>query len=203
MAFNSVTYANGLLTLPTSVAHPSFSHAAAWTKEGSGHSLVTRNSRDDLVGVLVGKISDHRLFCNPMGNYRPDSRFSTDFSNTKFQFTVGIPEEQVLVPVFRNAVANLLKIQKAISTTNDNKYLLEDDGDLTSVRFSMKMFEKRVSNHAKNLSYRKKLYHLSFVLKPINVLDHRVFLSDIEAPDGHMPRNSNGTTSFFISLFII
>jgi hypothetical protein len=145
MAFDSATYANGLLNLPASVAHPSFPHAAAWGKDGSGHSLVTRNSRDDLVGIIVGKISDHRLFCSPIGNYRPDSKFSTDFSNTKFQFTVSIPEEQALVPGFRNGITNLIKIQKAISTTDNNKYLLEDEGDLTSVRFFMKMFEKRVS----------------------------------------------------------
>ena len=106
---------------------------AAWTKEGSGHSLVSKNSSDNLVGVLVVKISDYRLLCSPMGNFRTDSSFSSSFSSAKFQLSVGIPDEPPLVPVFRSAVASLHKLQKSISTTNTNKYLLEDEGDLTTI----------------------------------------------------------------------
>ena len=144
MAFNSLTYRDELITLPTSVAHPSFSQTAAWTKDGSGHCLVTKNCRDNLVGVLVGKISDHRLFCSPSGNYCLQSKFSSEFCDAKFQLNVGIPDEPALIPIFRNSVSTLLKLQKSISTTNDNRYLLEDDGDLATIRFSMKMFDKRV-----------------------------------------------------------
>ena len=105
---------------------------------------MNRKTTEEMVGIIVGKISDYRLLCGPTGNFHLDSRFSTDFSAAKFQLDLGIPDEPALVPVFKNSVATLLKVEKNISTTKDNRYLLADSGDMTTIRFSSKLFEKRV-----------------------------------------------------------
>lgn len=146
MAFNSVTYRQDLINVPNNVTHPSFSQLSGWAKEDSGHRLVNRKTNEEMVGIIVGKISEYRLLCGPVGNFHLDSKFAKDYSAAKFQLDLGIPDEPALVPIFKSSVATLLKVEKNISTTKDNRYLLTDSGDMTTIQFSSKLFEKRVRN---------------------------------------------------------
>jgi hypothetical protein len=145
MAFDAVAYRNQLQLEDACITKPSFFHSVGWSKEGSGHVLVTKSTGETVVPIMIGKVSEHRLQCDPTGNFRIESNFSNDFSKTKFSFSAGILDEPALKPTFLNAVSTLNKLQKSLSTTNDNRNLIDDEGDMSSIRFSAKMFEKRVS----------------------------------------------------------
>lgn len=144
MPFDSVAYRDEMLCVPSFVAHPSFCNSIGWAKEGSGHGLAWKKSGDSVVCVIVGKVSDYRLQCSPVGNYRLDSQFGS-YSSAKFQLSMGVPEERALGTTYMTCMANLVKLQNAISSTGINRYLLEDEGALASMRCSSKIFEKRVS----------------------------------------------------------
>lgn len=145
MSFDPVIYRDEMLSVPSFVAHPSFCNSIGWAREGSGHGLVWKKSGESVVCVIVGKVSDHRLQCSPVGNYRLDSKFGP-YSSAKFQLSIGVPEERALSSTYMTSIANLVKLQNSISSTGINRYLLEDEGALASMRCSSKIFEKRVSS---------------------------------------------------------
>jgi len=144
MAFNSVSYKDALVARSDFISHPLFLKDGGWAKEGSGHVLASKSAGEDLVGVIVGKVSPHRLQCSPVGNYQVDSKVQPDFTKAKFQFTLDSPDELALKATFRSAVSSLLRLQNNISTTGSNKNLVEGEGDTASVHFSTKIFNKRV-----------------------------------------------------------
>ena len=144
MVFNARAYKEELVALPNCLAHPHFVEKVGWTKQDTGHLLVSQSTGEEIVAITVGKVSPFRLQCGPAGNFRSDSKVQNDFSKAKFQLTLDMPEEPALVPVYKAGLTTLTKLQKSASSTNDNRNLLQDEGDLTSIRFAAKLFEKRV-----------------------------------------------------------
>ena len=146
MVFDAVLYRDELISLPNCLAHPRFIKKAGWGKEDTGHVLVYQSTGDDLVAIIVGKVSPYRLLCGPDGNFRAESKVQSDFSKAKFQFTLDMPDEPALLPVYKAGLSTLTKLQKSASVTGDNKNLLQDENDVASIRFAARIFEKRVSH---------------------------------------------------------
>lgn len=144
MVFNTLSYKDELISLPNCLAHPRFIEQAGWGKQDTGHVLVSQSTGDELVAITIGKVSPYRLLCGPEGNFRAESKVQSDFSKAKFQLTLDLPDEPALVPVYRAGLSTLMRLQKSASATGDNRNLLQDEGDLASIRFAAKIFEKRV-----------------------------------------------------------
>lgn len=144
MAFDAADFRDQLESTPMYIGNPSLLQSAGWVRNMSGHDLVHKSSGEILIGILVAKISDFRLQCTPSGNFRTDTKFEKEFKKAKFQFSAGIPDEQILESTFNNAVANLIKLQKTHSTTGVNRNLVEDNASSVFVRFGANIFEKRV-----------------------------------------------------------
>ena len=144
MVFDSVSYRDELLELPNCLANPHFIEAAGWAREDTGQVLVSRANSEELVAIIVGKVSPFRLQCGPAGNFRPESKVQNDFSKAKFQLTLERPDEAALMPIYDTGVSTLMRLQKSATSTNDNRNLFQDDGTTPSIRLGTKMFEKRV-----------------------------------------------------------
>ena len=144
MVFNAVSYKDELISLPNCLAHPRFIEKAGWGKQATGQILVSQSTGEELIAITIGKVSPYRLFCGPGGNFRAESKVQSDFSKAKFQLNLDLPDEPALVPVYKAGLSTLMRLQKSASATGDNRNLLQDEGELASIRFAAKIFEKRV-----------------------------------------------------------
>ena len=125
-------------------ASGNFLSVVGWKRQNAGNNLVVKSTGEDIVCIAVGKALDYRLNCSPSGNFNPD--FETPLHKSKFQFTLGRPDNTVFATDYDKTVATLKKIQQTIASTNSQKNLiLEENKTETNVRFSTAMFEAKVS----------------------------------------------------------
>ena len=92
--------------------------------------------------VVVGEALPNRLNVSPRGNFNP--QYTTDVTASKFQLLLGSPSDADLANDFSIAVDKLRRLQAAVATSTDRRYLIEGEGRLPVLRFSSPMFETKV-----------------------------------------------------------
>ncbi|KAG6848763.1 hypothetical protein H0H93_014331, partial [Arthromyces matolae] len=131
--FNADRARKNAAQLPNYVASPGFGDRVQWKKRGNANLLLEcdRNTNDvtEAVCVIIGEVSDERLFTNPLGNYNPQFN---KLATAKYQLSLTCPAEPVLADDFKNTLRNLSAIQDGVGAGLDNQYfLIRMDGSQT------------------------------------------------------------------------
>lgn len=143
MTFHNRTHRDTLQQLRAYVATAVFLSNTGWKRERGAHILVTKPAGEEISAVVVGQVSDNRLYLGPAGNF--SSRFGT-LASAKFQFSIGVPDDAVFAEDYARSLENLAKLQRSISTTEDARHLIVDDDGEKLIRLTSPLFEKRVSS---------------------------------------------------------
>lgn len=116
-----------------------------------------------MVSVIVGRVLEHRLYCGPNGNYLDsDSKFGT-LATAKFQLQLGRPIGSVFALDYKKVLENVAKLQAQVASTQDRRNFLINDGGIRNLRFTRRVFEKRVCPPINSLhvlcSFSAQLWH--------------------------------------------
>ncbi|KAJ8590085.1 hypothetical protein M405DRAFT_707730, partial [Rhizopogon salebrosus TDB-379] len=88
-----------------------------WFRDSRGDIVVDKTSKEEFVGVVVGRIDPQKLNCGPEGNHiRADI---SPLAKAKFQFQLGVPFESAFMQDFDKVVKNLESLQGKIAETGD------------------------------------------------------------------------------------
>lgn len=113
-------------------------------------------TNEDAVLILVGKVLDDRLFCGPSGNWSPNNTFG-GLRTAKYNFTLGLPDEDAFTNDFTSAFKTLGTLQNNIASTPHRLHFLLGEGEqFSTLRFATPVFEKRevVSRTSPNDGYK-------------------------------------------------
>jgi hypothetical protein len=138
---NLTTHREKLRRQQSYAATASFTQSSGWALAKTGHVLVTNPGGIEQVGIGVGRVLDHKLFCGPMANYNPQFQNAT-LDKAKYTFTLGRPEQPGFREDFDLLYANLDKLQSSICYGKDRRNML--DPQTKTIRFTCPLFEKRV-----------------------------------------------------------
>ena len=115
-----------------------------WQYEEAGHVLVDSSSGSNVVAVVVARVLEHYLCCEPNGNYlNSDSTFVT-LATAKFQLQLGRPIGTVFAINYDKFLENVAKIQAQIASTQDRRNFIIVDRPNRNLRFARKIFQKWV-----------------------------------------------------------
>ena len=102
-----------------------------------------KTTNEDAVLILVGKVLDDRLFCGPSGNWSPNNTFG-GLRTAKYNFTLGLPDEDAFTSDFTSAFKTLGTLQNNIASTPHRLHFLLGEGEqFSTLRFATPVFEKR------------------------------------------------------------
>lgn len=127
-------------------AGPVFVESARWQYENNGHVLVDVSGGGNVVGAIVGRVLEHRLWCGPNGNYLDVDSEYVSLATSKFQLQLGKPIGTPFALDYDKALENVGIIQAQVASTNDRRNFIVSDGKNRNLRFSRKVFDKRVRN---------------------------------------------------------
>lgn len=137
------THRSNLLLTDTYVATPGFLSGIGWQVENSGHVVVKKESSEDCVITVVGKIVDYRLLVGLHGNY--SSKEFGDLSTAKFLFHLGKSEQTPFEEDFEKVMQNFEKIQVQVAGSPNRVNFIASDMQIQMLRFTRAVFEKCVS----------------------------------------------------------
>ena len=138
-------YRNILLQNKFYAAGPIFTKNVRWQYEKNGHVLVDNTTHSDLVAAIVARVLDHRLCCDPNGNYlEPNSPWGS-LATAKFQVQLGRPIGTVFASDYNKVIENMERLQQQVAVSNDRRNFIVPDGGNKNLRFTRKIFEQRVS----------------------------------------------------------
>lgn len=146
---------NRLLRLEGYVAGDNFVQSVVWTPTSRGDLLAYRSLAQnnaiceslqlgDAVCVIVGRVSNERLYVTPEGNYNP---LHSEVGKCKYTFLLRPPNDPDFSLDWALGLANVERVQTAIATGNNRKNLLVDEGPVRFLRFSSDMYDTTVSMH--------------------------------------------------------
>jgi hypothetical protein len=140
-------YQQNLLQSPSYGASPIFLSGVGWDYEKWGQVAVNKTTNKNMVISVVGRVlgGDLRLFVSPDGNYTSD-RFG-DFSTAKFQFLLAKPVDTPFDNDFDVVIEHMEKIQSEVAETPNRLNFIVPDAESKNLRFTRKVFEKRVRLH--------------------------------------------------------
>jgi hypothetical protein len=141
MEHNLPLYHANMVLSPTYAASPGFIPSLGWQTDKSEHVLVNKNSNENTVTTIIGRILKLRLDCGPTGNFMK-GRFG-GLETAKYHCLLGKPDDTPFVGDFSKAVSNLKKVQSDIAATTNKKNFILLDGQQTNFRFTRYVFEKR------------------------------------------------------------
>jgi len=110
---------------PNYVASANFPAASGWELAKTGLRLVQKSNSCEQVGIGVGKVLDHKLFCGPVGSYNPEFKATSPLEKAKYTFTIGQPIEPGFCEDYEQMFLNLDKIQNSISYGKDRRNMLD------------------------------------------------------------------------------
>ncbi|KAG6836741.1 hypothetical protein H0H93_003965 [Arthromyces matolae] len=147
IAFNAENARAAVCRMPNYVASESFATSVQWKKRGIASVLLERNRQSnevtDAVCVIIGEVSDSKLFTDPLGNYNPEYN---KLATAKYQLSLISPSEPVLADDFKVAMKNLACVQDEVAVGTDNRYFLirtEGSDDHDAIRLSAVIAEPR------------------------------------------------------------
>jgi hypothetical protein len=141
------THRASLLQSKLYAAGPVFVQNVQWQYENTGHVLVDTSTHSNAVAAVVGRVLEHWLCCGPNGNYLDsDTNFGT-LATAKFQLQLGKPIGTVFAADWDKAMETFNRVQSQVAATADHCNFIIPDGTNKNLRFSRKIFEKRVHLH--------------------------------------------------------
>jgi hypothetical protein len=136
-----------LSTSPNYLGNPDFVNHVGFKQAANGNLLADKVTKEPRIIAVIGRVVDYRLRCGPTGNYSSSSPFGT-LADAKFQFYIGEGDSEELVAEFLKYIKTLERIQDVIASPGLKKRnLLELLGPHKNIRFSVPVFQKRVSNY--------------------------------------------------------
>ncbi|KAF8067620.1 hypothetical protein FPV67DRAFT_1764371, partial [Lyophyllum atratum] len=149
MPYNGETARNQLLRLQNYAAAATFISSVSWKREGTANVSVERQLDPTKVGepiseavcIVVGEVSEHKLYTSTVGNYNPD--YNT-LPTAKFQLTLVEPSDVHFAPDYSRAWNAIGVIEDTIATGDDQRYLRVTEGSQNSLRLSSPLMEARV-----------------------------------------------------------
>ncbi|RDB17857.1 hypothetical protein Hypma_000843 [Hypsizygus marmoreus] len=151
MSYSGPMSRNRLLGMKNYLGKPSFATSIGWKRENKANILVEKElqqppnaaPQQDAYCIVVGEVSDHKLYTSPVGNYNPTYNV---LHEAKFQLTLDRPTDPDFGPDWATAINNLEACQEIVAIGNDRRYLiLKDGGNFLSIRFSAPLVETRAS----------------------------------------------------------
>ncbi|RDB28621.1 hypothetical protein Hypma_015882 [Hypsizygus marmoreus] len=148
MSFNGPFARSRLLRARNYVAGKGFMERVGWKRSAAASLLIETNTGsvtnslvEEAYCIVVGEVSDHKLYTSPIGSYNPN--FNT-FTTAKFQLTLLAPDDVDFAPDFERALTALFECQKAIAIGEDMRYfIIEDVPGRRSLRFSAPLMTMR------------------------------------------------------------
>ena len=143
MTFNCTSYQNGLHALRNYVAAAAFLSNVGWAQDGFAHMLKNKDTRDDAVVMVIGKVIDDCLFCGPTGSWLTGNQYGS-LEGAKYTFVLGWPKEEVSASDFDITFKALGKIQSSVVSMPHRMHFLIGEGEkFNFLRFSTNIFKKR------------------------------------------------------------
>jgi hypothetical protein len=143
MTFNPKLHREKNMQMSAYTPTGSFLSVVAWKRQNAANNLVYKSTGEETVCVAIGIAVDYRLNCGPSGSFNPG--FETPLQKSKFQFTLGRPDNTVFANDYDKTVANLRKVQQVIASTVSQKNLIiEENRNEANLRFSVPMFAEKV-----------------------------------------------------------
>ncbi|KAF8065060.1 hypothetical protein FPV67DRAFT_1695825 [Lyophyllum atratum] len=145
MTFSGPSLRNQLLRTESYVGRPGWTSTAGWKPEGRGNTLFENRVPEDdsppapAIGILIGQVSDDRLFVSPTGTH---STYSP-LAKAKFQFTLEQPLDPDLRLDWDTTVRNLEHMQNAVASTTDKQNMIVSSGTARSLRITAPVFEEK------------------------------------------------------------
>ena len=121
-----------------------FLQQVRWQYEESGHVLVDTSSGSNVVAVVVARVLEQYLFCEPNGNYVDFDSTFVNLATAKFQLQLGRPIGTIFAMDYDKVLENIAKIQAQIASTQDRRNFIIVDGPNRNLRFARKIFQKCV-----------------------------------------------------------
>lgn len=147
MVHNFDTLRSHLMLTATYAASPGFLDGLGWQVENSGHVVVNKESSEDCVITVVGKMIDYRYFVGPQGNY--SSEEFGDLSTAKYLFHLEKASDTPFEEDFDKALHNFEKIQAQVASTLNRVNFIASDAQTRMLWFTRNVFEKRVSGFSR------------------------------------------------------
>lgn len=132
-----------LMLTATYMASPGFLNGIGWQVKNSGHVVVNKESSEDCVITVVGKMIDYCYFISPQGNY--SSEEFGDFSTAKYLFHLEKASDTPFEQDFDKALQNFKKIQVQVAGTPNWVNFMVSKGQTCMLQFMCNVFKKRVS----------------------------------------------------------
>ncbi|KAG6918481.1 hypothetical protein DXG01_014108 [Tephrocybe rancida] len=120
------------------VASPNFLSTVSWKPNNGGFKLAERllpsqigsdqkkpRFASDAICVVVGVVSEHNLHTTSMGNYNPT--YPKQMTAVKFVLSLVMPDDPEFKSDYSTALDNITKLQDAVSTGSNNKWLIVGD----------------------------------------------------------------------------
>jgi hypothetical protein len=161
---------NTLLKNPLYGGNPVFASSVGWAEEDSGNKLVhAKPSSDNTIHntyfVIVGTVSENKLWVSPTGNYNP--KFN-EVATSKFQLTLKQPTDNDFTQDWQLTIQALASIQSIIASSNDCRYFMINDSGKSALRVSAPLCIKIVGQSC--------FYTLKFLTCSIRTLEMGVHI---------------------------
>ncbi|RDB21350.1 hypothetical protein Hypma_011907 [Hypsizygus marmoreus] len=148
MSYSGPMSRNRLLGMKNYLGKPSFTSSVGWKNSMGGNILIENAlpvspnvvADQDAYCVMVGEVSDYKLFTSPVGNYNPSYNVLHD---AKFQLTLQRPRDADFGPDWSVAINNLQACQQIVATGNDCRNLIVPEGSEQSIRLSAPVMQSR------------------------------------------------------------
>ena len=143
MSHNLDEYRANLMESDTYAVRDDFAKDVQWRRDGAGHVLIEKTSTENVLGSVVGRVLDERLFCGPGGTFYKVKYGNLD--GAKFQLLLGRPDNTPFEKDFDIVVRKLKSLQAKINKSgSDNRHLIIEDIDGLRIWFTRNIFKKRV-----------------------------------------------------------
>ena len=173
MSFNSAHHRQYLASLKSYVPSPGFMASVGWGQQGFSHIVKDKETSDVVTVIMVGKVVDDRIFCNPSGNWSPSNKFGS-LKNAKFQFALCRPDNDIFGKDYDTAFQTLSKMQTAIATTANHEHMLIGEKEkMKNIKFSAQRFQRNVKRY---------FPFFFFFIISIHILDALYALQPIAVP---------------------
>ena len=137
-------YRSRLLQSKYYAAGPVFIENTQWQHEYNGHVLSDVSTGGNLVGAIVGRVLKNRLSCGPNGNYVNATSDFLTLATSKYGLQLGRPIGTPFELDYDKVLENVGILQAQVASTNERLNFVATDGGDRILRFSRKVFQKRV-----------------------------------------------------------
>lgn len=140
--FNAIAHHQKLSGLQNYVARQDLANDIEWQPSIGGHTVHDKADDDRFMGIIVGKVSEHKLKVGPVGNYLGEGYGS--LPKAKFQLFLSRPITMPFNADFERAYSLLSHLQDIAAVGRKKRDMLIVEGGSKMIRFTRNIFSERV-----------------------------------------------------------